>query len=139
MPTLSWWPFSGTRKSWSTGPKPVSCLRTSWPSAGNWPNTTEPVILSKVKDDGRSERCSDLRSTAEILRFAQDDRLVLSWFNKHNPNGLRKGGALAPPPMGVALEGPLGPETKALQGLKPRIYVPRSTAGLKPRPSGSNE
>ena len=32
-----------------------------------------------------------------------------------------KGGALAPPPVGAGSEGPLGPEAKPLQGLKPRI------------------
>jgi len=49
-----------------------------------------------------------------------------------------KGGALAPPCKGAWLEGPLGPEGKLLQGLKPRNYLTRLAAGLKP-PSASHE
>jgi len=51
----------------------------------------------------------------------------------------RKGAASAPPSIGPGLEGPLGPEAKPLQGLKPRNDLARLAAGLKPRPSASDE
>ena len=53
-------------------------------------------------------------------------------------SGARKGGASAPPSMDARLEGPLGPEAKPLQGLKPRNCLARLAAGLKPRPSASD-
>ncbi len=54
-------------------------------------------------------------------------------------SGRRKGEASAPPSMGAGLEGPLGPEARPLQGLKPRTDFVALVAGLKPRPSASNE
>ncbi|SPE26420.1 hypothetical protein SBA2_30085 [Acidobacteriia bacterium SbA2] len=41
--------------------------------------------------------------------------------------------------MVAVLEGPSGPEVNPLQGLKPRNYLAILTAGLKPRPSASDE
>ncbi|SPE29507.1 hypothetical protein SBA2_450123 [Acidobacteriia bacterium SbA2] len=61
--------------------------------------------------------------------------LVLSCVDKRNYSESRKGGALVPPPIDAGLEGPLGPEARPLQGLKPRNYLPTLAAGLKPRPS----
>src|SRR5208337_1069595 len=43
MPIRSWWPFSGIRKRWLTGPSRVSYLRTSWPSAASWPRNAEHI------------------------------------------------------------------------------------------------